>query len=58
MNASDTFSHSISVLLWMVLPVVAGYLLWRVWLKMRPDGERIATVDFTAARNGRFTCKE
>jgi len=43
MNASDTLSHSISVLLWMILPVVAGYLLWRFWLTMRPDGERIAT---------------
>lgn len=43
MNASDTLSHSMSVLLWMILPVVAGYLFWRFWLKMRPDGERIAT---------------
>jgi len=43
MNASDALSHSISVLLWMILPVVAGYLLWRFCLKMRPDGERITT---------------
>lgn len=42
MNASTPAAQSISILLWMITPVVAGYLLWRLVLSRGGDGERRA----------------
>lgn len=43
MAQSDALARSIDILLWMVLPVVGGYLLWRLWLRGREGGEALAS---------------
>jgi hypothetical protein len=35
--------RSLAILAWMVLPVVAGFVLWRRWLSRRPDGHAVAS---------------
>jgi len=35
---SDALQRSLAILAWMVLPVVAGFVLWRLWLSRLVDG--------------------
>ena len=42
MNHSEAISHSIEILLWMTVPIVAGFAGWHLWLKRRSGGEGVA----------------
>jgi predicted permease len=39
---NDAVQRSLAILAWMVLPVVGGFVLWRLWLRSRPDGHDLA----------------
>lgn len=39
---NDAVQRSLAILAWMVLPVVAGFILWRRGLMKRPDGHELA----------------
>lgn len=39
---NDALERSLAILAWMVLPVVGGFVLWRVWLRRRADGHELA----------------
>jgi predicted permease len=43
MSGGTPVWQSVSILLWMTLPVLAGYILWRAGLEKRPDGEKLAS---------------
>jgi predicted permease len=40
--ANDPLRRSVEILLWMTVPVVAGYAAWAAVLRRRPDGDRWA----------------
>jgi len=40
---NDALRRSLAILAWMVLPVVGGLLLWRVWLRGLADGHDLAS---------------
>lgn len=52
MHTSEAVSQSIEILLWMTVPIVAGFVGWHVWLKRVPWGERAAAR--TARALGKF----
>ena len=39
---NDAVHRSLAILAWMVLPVLAGFVLWRAWLLRRTDGHELA----------------
>lgn len=39
---NDALHRSLAILAWMVLPVVGGFVLWRVWLRGLADGHALA----------------
>lgn len=43
MKSGTPVSQSAAILLWMALPVAAGYILWHATLKRRPEGDRLAS---------------
>jgi len=43
MRSAAPVSQSVAILLWMALPVAAGYALWHAALKRRPEGDRLAS---------------
>src|SRR5437667_5800408 len=43
MKGGTPASQSVAILLWMALPVLAGYVLWHVALKRRTEGDRLAS---------------
>jgi predicted permease len=40
---NDVLQRSLAILAWMILPVVGGFVLWRVWLRPRADGHDLAS---------------
>ena len=36
-------SQSVAILLWMTIPVAAGYASWQAWLRHRREGDRLAS---------------
>lgn len=42
-DAPWALQRSLAILAWMVLPVVAGFALWRLWLSRRRDGHEVAS---------------
>jgi predicted permease len=40
---NDALQRSLAILAWMILPVVGGFVLWRVWLRRRADGHDLAS---------------
>ncbi|HXX93577.1 MAG TPA: hypothetical protein VEN81_08080, partial [Planctomycetota bacterium] len=40
MSGGTPLAQSVAILLWMTLPVVAGYFLWKGVLRRRPEGDR------------------
>jgi predicted permease len=40
---NDALGRSLAILAWMVLPVVAGFVLWRIWLSRLKDGHALAS---------------
>lgn len=43
MTSGTPAAQSVAILLWMSLPVLAGYLLWHAALKRREEGDRLAS---------------
>jgi len=43
MSGGSPLSQSVAILLWMTLPVVAGYVSWQAWLRRRSEGDRLAS---------------
>ena len=43
MTSPTPLGQSVAILLWMTLPVVAGYALWHAALKRRAEGDRLAS---------------
>src|SRR5688572_31572118 len=39
---NDALQRSLAILAWMVLPVIAGFVLWRAWLSRLQDGHALA----------------
>lgn len=42
MGNSQAVAHSVEILLWMTVPIVAGFTGWHLWLKRKDWGERVA----------------
>jgi predicted permease len=43
MMSGTPVGQSVAILIWMTLPVAAGYVLWHAALKRRPEGDREAS---------------
>src|SRR5947207_7981571 len=43
MSGGSPLSQSVAILLWMTLPVVAGYVFWQASLRRRPEGDALAS---------------
>ncbi len=43
MSSGTPVSQSVAILLWMALPVAAGYALWHATLKRRAEGDKLAS---------------
>ncbi len=39
---NETLQRSVAILAWMVLPVIGGFVLWRLWLSRLADGHVLA----------------
>ena len=39
---NETLQRSAAILAWMVLPVIGGFVLWRLWLSRLADGHVLA----------------
>ena len=42
MELSTPVQQSITILLWMLTPVLVAFLVWRLWLRKQPGGEQRA----------------
>ncbi len=43
MSGGSPFSQSVAILLWMTLPVLAGYVFWQASLRHRSEGDKLAS---------------